>query len=191
MGKIIFDVASTLNGFIADDDNSLEWLFAVDGGDQPEDGLYPANADVLVEGSTTYLWVLNQESLLESPQRWSELYGDKVTFVFTSRDLPVPTGADVRFLSGDVRDALHTIRAAAGDSDIWVVGGGELAGQFLDADALDQIAISLAPAVLTGGAPLLPRVVEPNRLRLVSAHAVGQFARVIYDVVVSASKSRD
>ncbi|WP_416446084.1 dihydrofolate reductase family protein [Leucobacter sp. HNU] len=182
MGRIIFDTATALNGWIADRDNSLDWLFAVEDGEAPADGLWPAGAQVLVEGSTTYEWVLEHERLLEQPERWAELYGDKVTFVFTSRELPVPAGADVRFLSGDVSAALPQIRAVAGDSDIWVVGGGELAGQFLDAGALDEIALSVAPVALDGGAPLLPRRFDADRLRLRSAHAVGQFARLVYDV---------
>ena len=183
MGRIFFDTASTLNGFIADENNSLDWLFAVEGGEQPAAELMPADAAVLVEGSTTYEWVLNHEDLLAHPERWSGFFGTKPTFVFTTRELPVPTGADVRFVSGDLAAALPAIRAAAGDGDIWVVGGGELVGQFLDAGALDEIAVSIAPATLASGAPLFPRRVGPDRLRLVSARAVGQFARLVYEVV--------
>lgn len=183
MGKIIFDAAATLNGWIADEKNSLDWLFAVEGGGSPGEGLYPADARVLVEGSTTYEWVLRHEDLLAHPEKWQQFYGDKPTYVFTTRELAVPKGADVRFVAGDVSEALPEIRAAADGGDIWVVGGGELAAKFLDAGALDRIAVSVAPATLTGGAPLLPRRVGPERLRLVSAGAVGQFARLVYDVV--------
>jgi len=183
MGRIIFDTATTINGFLADEHHSLDWLFAVENGDAPADGLYPADAAVLVEGSSTYEWVLRYEKLLERPERWRELYGEKPTFVFTSRRLPVPEGADVRFVSGDVAQALPGIRAAADGGDIWVVGGGDLAGQFCDAGALDRIELSVAPAALTAGAPLFPRRVGPERLRLVSAGAVGQFARLVYDVL--------
>ena len=137
---------------------------------------------MLVEGSTTYEWVLAHEDLLAHPERWHAIYGDKPTFVFTSRTLSVPEGADVRFVAGAVAEALPAIRAAAGEGDVWVVGGGELAGQFLDAGALDEIALSVAPAALTGGAPLLPRTVGAQRLTLVSATAVGQFARLVYAV---------
>ncbi len=73
-------------------------------------------------------------------------------------------------------------RSAAGDADIWVVGGGDLAGQFLDAGALDEIRLSVAPVALREGAPLLPRDVSADRLRLVSACAHGQFARLVYPV---------
>lgn len=183
MGRILFDTATTINGWIADEHNSLDWLFAVEGGDQPADGLFPATASVLVEGSTTYEWLLAESDILAHPEKWREFHGDRPTFVFTSRDLPVPEGADIRFLSGSVADALPEIRAAAGDGDVWVVGGGDLAGQFLDAGALDEIAISVAPVALAGGAPLLPRRIESDRLRLESAAKVGQFARLVYRVL--------
>jgi dihydrofolate reductase len=183
MGRILFDTATTINGWIADRDNSLAWLFAVDGGEHPDDDLFPTGVGVQVEGSTTYEWVLAESDILANPEKWREFHGDRPTFVFTTRDLPVPEGADVRFVSGAVADALPAIREAAGDRDIWVVGGGDLAGQFLDAGALDCIALSVAPVALDGGAPLFPRRVESDRLRLVSAAAHGQFARLIYDVL--------
>jgi dihydrofolate reductase len=182
MGTVVFDTATSLNGWIADEQGSLDWLFAAAGGEDPPEGLLPAGAAVLVEGSTTYEWVLAHEDLLAHPERWQTFYGDKPTFVFTSRTLPVPEGADVRFVAGLVTEALPAIRAAAGDGDVWVVGGGDLAGQFLDAGALDEIALSVAPVALTGGAPLLPRTVGGDRLRLVSASAVGPFARLVYAV---------
>jgi dihydrofolate reductase len=180
--RILFDTATSIDGFIADEHNSLAWLFAVEGGEQPDEGLLPAGATVMVEGSTTYAWLLNESDLLAHPEKWQEFHGSKPTFVFTSRELPVPAGADIRFVRGAVADALPAIRQAAGDGDIWVVGGGDLAGQFLDAGALDELAISVAPVTLGVGAPLFPRRVESDRLRLVSARAVGQFARLVYSV---------
>jgi len=182
MTRILFDTATSLNGWIADENASLAWLFAVDGGTTPDAEVLPTNAGVLVEGSSTYEWVLAESDILTHPEKWREFHGDRPTFVFTSRDLPAPEGADIRFVSGPVADALPAIREAAGETDIWVVGGGDLAGQFLDIGALDEIAVSIAPVLLTGGAPLLPRRLESDRLRLVSAKAVGQFARLVYAV---------
>jgi dihydrofolate reductase len=183
MGRILFDSATTFNGWIADTNNSLAWLFAVEGGEHPDDGLFPTAATVLVEGSTTYEWLLNEFDILNHPEKWHEFHADRPTFVFTTRDLPAPEGAGVRFVRGAVADVLPSIREAAGNGDIWVVGGGDLAGQFLDIGALDSIALSIAPVALDGGAPLFPRRVESDRLRLMSAEAHGQFARLIYDVV--------
>jgi dihydrofolate reductase len=182
MGKIVFDTATTINGWIADEHDSLAWLFAVEDGDAPDEQLLPQHATVMVEGSTTYEWVLAESDILAHPEKWTEFHGDRPTYVFTTRELPVPAGADIRFVRGPVSEVLDELRAAAGDGDIWVVGGGDLAGQFFDAGALDELAISVAPVTLTGGAPLFPRRVESDRLRLVSARAFGQFARLIYEV---------
>lgn len=183
MRRFIFDTATTLNGWIADSQNSLGWLFAVPGGTEPAPELLPGNATVMVEGSTTYEWVLAESDILAHPEKWGEFHGDRPTFVFTTRELPVPNGADIRFVRGAVADALPAIREAAGEGDVWLVGGGELVGQFFDAGALDEVALSLAPVFLDGGAPLLPRRIESDRVRLVSASAHGQFARLIYEIV--------
>lgn len=183
MGKIVFDTATTINGFIADENNSLEWLFSLPGGDTPDEELLPQDMSVLVEGSTTYEWILEHEDILAHPEKWHDFHGDRSVFVFTTRDLPVPEGADIRFVQGSVADVLPAIREAAGDGGIWVVGGGDLAGQFLDVGALDEIALSIAPVALTGGAPLLPRRVGGERLELVSARVVGPFARLVYKVL--------
>jgi dihydrofolate reductase len=183
MGRIVFDTAATLNGWIADEHDSLAWLFAVPGGEVPDPELLPTEATVMVEGRTTYEWVLRETYILAHPERWQEFHGTRPAFVFTHRELPAPEGADIRFVSGPVSDALPAIREAAGDGDIWVVGGGDLAGQFFDADALDELAVSIAPVALAGGAPLFPRRVESDRLRLESATAIGQFARLRYRVL--------
>lgn len=189
MGRIFFDTATTINGFIADADNSLQWLF-----DVPQEPSGPSEKDdwadspiggaaVIVMGSTTYEWVLDQENIRADPGRWTELFGAKPVFVFSTRDLWVPPESAVRLVSGKVTDALSEIRGAAGDGDIWLVGGGDLVGQFLDAGAVDSILLSVAPVVLDEGAPLLPRRIESDRLRLVSAKPEGQFARLEYEVV--------
>lgn len=183
MGRVIYDTATTFNGWIADRYQSLEWLFAVDQDGLPTEGLIPKNATALVMGSTTYQWIVDHEDMLAQPEKWQQFHGDKPAFVFTSRQLAAPARADVRFVAGAVADVLPMLRDAAGDGDIWVVGGGDLAGQFLDAEALDEIRLSIAPVALDGGAPLLPRNAGADRLRLVSASAHGQFARLIYSVV--------
>jgi dihydrofolate reductase len=113
-----------------------------------------------VKGATTYERVLREADLLARPEKWHGYYGDRPTFVFTTRELPRPAGVDVRFMAGRPEDALAAIRAAAAGGDIWRVGGGDLAGQFLDSGALDQIDVSLTPVTLTAGAPLLSRRID-------------------------------
>ena len=183
MTKIVYYTASTLNGYLADRAHSLDWLFAVDDAGAPDIAAFMDTMGVFVEGSSTYEWVLRHENLLAEPQRWQQYYGSKPTYVFTSRALPVPQGADVRFVNGSVADVLEEIKSAAGELDVWVVGGGDLAGQFLDLGALDEIVVSVAPAVLEAGAPLLPRNAGADRLKLRGATQQGQFAVLNYEVL--------
>lgn len=182
MVRVIYDTATSLDGFIADAANSLAWLFAVD---QPlgEDFTnFMDGVGAIVEGSTTYEWVLRESNLLEEPDRWQEFHGARPTFVFSSRDLQKPAGADIRLVRGPVADALPAILEAANGKNVWVVGGGDLAGQFFDANALNEIGLSIAPVALGEGAPLLPRRIESDRLRLARVERRGRFARVVFEV---------
>ncbi len=180
--RVVFYTATSFNGFIATEDNSLDWLFAVGSPDAVDFQGFLDGIDVLVSGSTTYEWVYEFENLAENPEKWTESYGDRPTFVFTSRGLPAPAGADVRFVEGEVSEHLESIRAAAGDGDVWVIGGGDLAGQFLDAGALDEIQITITPVALSSGAPLFPRDIRSDRLELKSVEKFGQFAHLIFSI---------
>ncbi len=173
--------ATTLDGFIADGDNSLQWLFDVardDGGSRFD--AFLSGVGAMAMGATTYQWVLDHENLLENPQRWQEFYAERPCWVFGHRELsPIP-GADLRFVQGDVAPVHTEMLAAAGDRNVWLVGGGELVGQFHDAGLLDQVLVSLAPVTLGAGAPLLPRRIEG--LRLTGVERNGQMVELSYDV---------
>lgn len=181
MPRVIYYTASTLNGFLADDNDSLEWLFAVE---QTHDAFKPfiAGVGAIVQGSTTYEWVVKHEGLVEHPERWPAFYGPRPSWVFTTRELPIIPGADVRFASGSVVDAWPAIVAAAGEQDVWLVGGGDLVGQFADAGLLDEIRVQIAPVTLPAGRPLLPRQLTSERLHLESVAQNGQFAELVFTV---------
>ncbi|WP_141932753.1 dihydrofolate reductase family protein [Microbacterium sp. SLBN-146] len=185
MTRAIFYTATTLNGFLADDQHSLDWLFQVPGGEGGGDDFqrFLAGIGVLVQGSSTYEWVLEHEELLAHPEKWQEFYGERPTWVFSSRDLPAVPGADIRFARGEVVDSWDQIRASAGERDVWIVGGGDLAGQFADAGLLDEIRVSIAPATLPSGAPLLPRRIGSERLELTDVRRAGAFAELTYRVM--------
>jgi len=182
MPRFVYFTASSFNGFIATEDNSLDWLFAVGSAESVDFEGFLVGIDVLVMGSTTYEWVCGHETLSDSPGKWRDAYGERPAFVFTSRDLPVPEGIDLRLVSGDVAGHLDSIRDACGGGDVWVIGGGGLAGQFLDAGALDELQVTMTPVALSAGAPLFPREVGSDRLELKSAEKLGQFAHLVFEV---------
>ena len=181
----IYHTATSLDGFLATVDNSLSWLFEVPGGDpsDPTFGDFLAGVGAMAMGSTTYEWLLENESLVDEPDTWREWYADRPAWVFTHRDLPVVAGADIRFTRAPVPEVHAGLVAAAGERDVWLMGGGDLVGQFADAGLLDRITATVAPVTLGAGAPLLPRELRSDRLRLVSVEQRGQFAELTYDVL--------
>lgn len=182
MPRVIYKTATSFTGFIADPANSLSWLFEVPHDGAPDHAGFMRGVGVLVSGSTTYEWVLREEDLLHEPAKWKGFYGDRPMFVFTSRALPRPEGADVRFVSGKIAEHFPAISAAAGEQAIWVVGGGDLAGQFYDAGLLEEIVLTVAPVALAGGAPLLPRTIGAQHLTLTGAEQAGAFAELTFAV---------
>ena len=173
MNTTVYYVAASLDGFIADQDQSLAWLV---GHELEESGpltyeAFLARVGAVVMGSTTYEWILEQAA-----GRWPY---DLPCWVLTTRDLPTVDG-DVRFARGDVRPVHRDMVAAAGDKDLWIVGGGELAGRFADAGLLDELIVTIAPVTLGRGAPLLPRELD---LRLVELARNGAFVHTRYAVV--------
>jgi dihydrofolate reductase len=172
--------ATSLDGFIATLDNSLGWLLSrqQDPSGPMNYGEFIADVGALAMGSTTYEWILEHEFAGKDPADWEWPYRQP-SWVFTHRDLPVVARADIRFVRDDVVPVHEAMVAAAGDRNIWIVGGGDLAGQFTEAGLLDDVIVMIAPVTLGAGAPLLPR---PTELTLQDLARNGEFACARYTV---------
>lgn len=168
MMRTQYYTATSLDGFIATEDDGLDWLFPLA---DPSASSYPAfvaEVGALAMGATTYAWVAR--NLTESGSPWPYA---QPTWVFAHRRLPTVPGADLRFVSGDVRPVHAAMRAAAAGKNAWVVGGGDLAGQFFDAGLLDEIIVQVGSVTLGRGRPLFPRRVLHPTLRLASVQPMG------------------
>jgi dihydrofolate reductase len=175
--RTVYYTATSLDGFIATADHSLDWLLSrrVDPtGPMGYDG-FIAGVGAIAMGASTYLWVREHD-----PQWMPE----RPAWVFTHRDLPPLQGADLQFTADDPAWVHAAMGAAAGGRDVWIVGGGDLAGQFADRGLLDEVVVSLAPVTLGGGAPLLPRRIE---LAVQEAARNGELVCVRYAVQPSLS----
>jgi dihydrofolate reductase len=177
MTRTTYYTATTLDGFIADEHDSLDWLFVqdIDERGPMSYGDFIAGVGALVMGATTYEWVRAHNLRTGEPWAYSV-----PTWVHTHRELPGIPDADVRFTQGDVRATYDAMVAAADGKDLWVVGGGDLAGQFADAGLLDEVVTSIAPVTLGAGRPLFPRAYD---LRLVELARNRAFACARYEVV--------
>ena len=176
--------ATTLDGFIADEEHSLDWLFQVDRGEDPTSEFtdFFAGVGAMAMGASTYEWAYEHENIAEDPAKWAKWYADTPTWVFAHRALPEIPGAGIHVVQGDVAPVHAEMVNAAGGKNIWLAGGGDLVGQFADKGLLDEIIVGIAPVTLGAGAPLLPRRLTSSQLELVELRRQGQFARLSYHV---------
>jgi dihydrofolate reductase len=165
--RTIYYCAASLDGYIADSDDNIDWLTGYQpaplgpdvepvGGPFPE--LYAEFYDgigAMVSGSATYEWILDHGD-------WP--YLGKPYWVLSSRALPVLEGEDVR-MGGTFEEMI----ASAGDRKLWIVGGGGVASQFAEAGLLDEVWVTVVPVVLGAGKPLFDRRLPGGPMRLMAA----------------------
>jgi len=158
MRSVILYVASSLDGFIAREDGSVDWLDAYESEDGNDYG-YQAfldSVDTLLMGGKTYRQVLGF-----GPYP----YSDKRGYVFTRSASP-RSDDNVEFVSGDPAAFVFGLIHAPGE-DVWLVGGADIVSVLMSAGLVDEIILTLVPEVLGGGIPLfLPGV--QARLELLS-----------------------
>lgn len=159
--KTIYYTATSLDGYIATADHSLDWLFQFgDGGGQGWNE-FIGGVGAIAMGSHTYEWVLRNH-VYADPDRPKPFPNEHPTWVFTSRELERPPGADVRFARGDVAAAHAEMREVAAGRNVWLAGGGALAAAFHEAGLLDELILFVAPVLLGAGAPLFAgSIVKP------------------------------
>jgi dihydrofolate reductase len=146
--KVIVHVATSADGYIARPDGDLEWLTSRP---KPE-GFYGMNAfmrsiDTKVLGRKTYEVSLRMGAKFNSKSR---------TVVFSRHAPPADAPSGVEFVNGAIRPFVSRLREQPG-KDIWLMGGGELIASFLDAHAIDEFIITLAPVFIGEGIPLIAR----------------------------------
>jgi dihydrofolate reductase len=155
MGSTQYYVAATIDGYIAEEDGGLQWLYDAAGDPNVDEGVHTfyEQLTAVAVGASTYEIVAGHD------RPWD--YPGRPMFVFTHRDdLPVPEGADVRFVQGPPGDHIDRMKDAAGDGNLWVLGGGVLASQFADAGLLDELIVAYVPVVLGTGISLFARRID-------------------------------
>lgn len=178
MANIVYYVAATLDGYIADSHHKLDWLMTFHLGDDatPYDEFYQTVGAVIM-GAETYSWILKN-----SPEAWP--YADVPAFIVTHRSLSVPEGQNVTLVQGEAADIAAQARAVAKGKDVWLVGGGKTAALFAAAGELQRLFITQIPVVIGAGIPLLP-VSKPLSLRPVTQKVLKSGAvEMVCDVVV-------
>ena len=180
MSRTQYYCAATLDGYIADADDGIDWLTGYEGSYEGEDaepgpmsggGSYEAfyaEVGALVSGSVTYEFVLDH---VGEGGDWP--YAGKPYWVLSSRELAKPAGEEdsVRIVEAKAKDIHEEVVAAAGGKNVWIVGGGNVASQFAEAGLLDEVLITVVPVVLGSGKPLFDEPLPGGPLQLLGTRA--------------------
>ena len=157
--KIIVNLATSADGFIARADGDMEWLTS-----RPKPagfygmGTFVAATDAKILGRKTY-----EESL----RLGAKFDGKTKTYVFSSTMTNAPS-AGVEFVSGSIESFAARVRADEG-KNLWLMGGGGVIGSFLDAGAIDEIIVTVMPVLIGEGIPLVTPRHRHVRMQLVSS----------------------
>lgn len=171
--KVVCYIAASLDGYIATEDDSLEWLFKTAGEEEGDAGYdeFMETIDTVVMGRRTYDWVMEAED-------GKYPYQGIASYVFTSSS--AEENPYVKFTNQDIPSFVKDLREKPG-KDIWVIGGSKLLHGFLKEDLIDEWIISLAPVLIGKGIPLFQQQDVERRLKLKSVKSYGQFAQLHYE----------
>jgi dihydrofolate reductase len=170
MRKLVLFIATSLDGFIAREDESLDWLFRVEGeGDNGYSDFYET-IDTILMGRRTYDWIIRHE-------QENFPYQNKECYVFTRAE--VEKNENVRFVNEEIDSFTNKLKRTEG-KNIWMVGGGELLHEFLKKKLVDELIITIAPTIIGKGIPLFKQDDYELELNLKEIKRYNQFAELHY-----------
>jgi dihydrofolate reductase len=161
-------IAASLDGYIATNDDSLDWLFEVEGDGDNGYGEFIKDIDCIILGRRTYDWIIEKE-------KDNFPYKKEKCYVFTNRKEQLKY---VEVVNDDLKTFIKKTRSKY--KNIWIVGGGEIIKQYLELDEIDEFRITIAPVILGKGIRLFHEINKKIKLELVKVNKSNQFAELIY-----------
>lgn len=167
--KVILYIAVSLDGFIARENGSVDWLDPFnDAGTDYGYAAFLAGVDVVMMGRTTYEQVLGFGE-------WP--YAGKECLIFSHR--PLAPDGNVRQASGSPTRVVESVRQQPGGS-LWLVGGADLIEWFDREDLIDELVLSIMPVTLGKGIPLFRNAMPDRRYRLERTETFGDVVQCTY-----------
>lgn len=143
--KLIFYGAISFDGYLAREDDSLDWFYGTEGEEEIGYADFYSTIDTVLMGRRTYEQIVSALS----PNRFP--YEGKACYVFSKSLLG--RSEFVQFVGDDIVEFTRSLKAKRGQS-IWVVGGGEALHPLIQARLVDEFIIQIAPAIIGRGIPL-------------------------------------
>ncbi|WP_374967087.1 dihydrofolate reductase family protein [Lysinibacillus sp. RS5] len=168
--NVILYIGTSIDGYIAKDDGTLEWLESTEvEGDSGYNSLLK-RIDTVVMGKGTYDIIRGFE--MDYP------YSDYTNYVFSNS----VSGSDeyASFINEDVKTFINNIKQQPG-KDIWLIGGGNLAREFFKENLIDEFQLAIAPIILGTGISLYNGDDITQKYRLTKVEKLGQLAMLRYE----------
>lgn len=169
--KIVCYIAASLDGYIATEDDSLDWLFKVEGEGDAGYAEFMETIDTVVMGRRTYDWVMEMEKG-EYP------YAGLKSYIF-SHSVPAAVSEDIEFIHMEIPIFAEKLKNMPG-KNIWVIGGSELLADFVEGGLIDEFIISIAPVIIGKGIPLFRKSDLMTEFKLKEVKRYGEFAQLHY-----------
>ncbi|TYP79657.1 dihydrofolate reductase family protein [Paenibacillus methanolicus] len=168
--KTILYIAMSLDGYIAREDGSVDWLEEVAGEGDNGYGKFYEGIGSIIMGRATY------DICLGLSDTW--MYAGKPCYVYsrTAR----PSEGLVEFTSEPPEQLIERLRQTS-QGHIWLEGGGEIVRLFLERDLIDEMQIAIIPTVLGQGIPLFPAGTKSVSFRLAATETYGDIAIMTYN----------
>jgi dihydrofolate reductase len=157
--KIIVNIATSADGYVARTDGNLDWLTR-----RPA----PKGFYGLPKFSRSIdAKILGRKTFDLSVKMGANFSADDVHYVFSRRPPPASVPVGVQFVTESIRAFAERLRKQAG-RNVWMMGGGEIIRSFLDEDAIDEFIITVVPTFIGDGIPLIAPRHREVPLRVVS-----------------------
>lgn len=170
--KLVLFIATSLDGYIATEEDSLEWLFKVEGEGDNGYSEFIENIDTILMGRRTYDWVMDKEN-------GNFPYKQQKCYVF-SRTLK-GKNENVEFVDEDIASFTNKLKQTAG-KNIWIIGGGDLLHYFIKERLVDEFFITVAPTIIGRGIPLFKKMDFEMELKLIGTRTFNQFVELHYEL---------
>ncbi len=173
MKKISLFIAMSLDGYIADDKGSVEWLTGQSTDDSNIDTYseFIKDIDTVIMGWNTYHQIVTELS----PDKW--VYDDFTTYVVTHKS---KRSLDkIRFVNEDLISLIKKLQMEKGKG-IWICGGANLIQQLVREDIIDCYYITVVPTILGSGIRLFEKTDHEIKLKLLKTQSYNGMTDLIY-----------
>ncbi len=176
MRKVILYIATSIDGFISDENGSVDFLHQFSPSPNLEK-LYTdfySNIDTVIMGNNTYQQIITELS----PNEW--VYPNAKTYVYSSKEIGNGVNDTITFTKEDPNELINTLKADTTSKNIWLLGGASIIKSFLENNLIDEYIISIAPVILSNGIKLFDNIGDMPKLHLKNTNVADNFVELTY-----------